>query len=220
MSRRALRAIVPHLNKDAVIATQHVIAIDHETRRRRRPAAAARWACTCSIPRRCMPLVEVIAGAEVGCEVSIRRATLIAESWGKTVVRAADVPGFIVNRVARPYYLEGFRILEEAFASVDEIDKAMSDLGGFRMGPLELTDLIGQDINAATTHSVWEQLGKPSRLVPSKMQISLVKEGRLGLKTTARRVSPRHRPAEVLDRDHAQAVADGKQRQQIGHGGE
>ncbi|MCI0366237.1 MAG: 3-hydroxyacyl-CoA dehydrogenase family protein, partial [Phycisphaerales bacterium] len=114
---------------------------------------------------------------------AIKRVTLIAEAWGKTVVRCNDTPGFIVNRVARPFYLEAFRILQDGYASVDEIDKAMRELGGFKMGPLELTDLIGQDVNAATTQSIWEQLGKPARLRPSAKQQQLVKDGHLGRKT-------------------------------------
>lgn len=133
-------------------------------------------------PAPLMPLVEVVAGARTGAE-AIKRVTLIAEAWGKTVVRCNDTPGFIVNRVARPFYLEAFRILQDGYASVDEIDKAMRELGGFKMGPLELTDLIGQDVNAATTQSIWEQLGKPARLRPSAKQQQLVKDGHLGRKT-------------------------------------
>lgn len=133
-------------------------------------------------PAPLMPLVEVIAGAKSE-PAAVRRVTLIAEAWGKTVARCSDTPGFIVNRVARPYYLEAFRIVEDGFANVDEIDKAMKELGGFRMGPFELTDLIGHDVNTATTQSVWEQLGKPARLRPSRLQTQLVKEGKLGRKT-------------------------------------
>jgi 3-hydroxybutyryl-CoA dehydrogenase len=178
---KALKAIVPHLPKDAVIASNtsslSITKIGEAIGQAHRTVGLHFFN-----PAPLMPLVEVIAGAKSDAN-SIRRATLIAESWGKTVVRAADVPGFIVNRVARPYYLEAFRVLEDHFATVDEIDKAMRDLGGFRMGPLELTDMIGHDVNAATTQSVWEQLGKPARLAPSRTQQQLVKEGHLGLKT-------------------------------------
>ncbi len=178
---KALSAIVPHLAKDAVIASNtsslSITRIGEAIGQSQRTVGLHFFN-----PAPLMPLVEVIAGANSDSS-SIRRATLIAESWGKTVVRANDVPGFIVNRVARPYYVEAFRILEDGYASVEEIDKAMRDLGGFRMGPLELTDLIGHDINAATTQSVWEQLGKPPRLAPSKAQQQLVKDGRFGLKT-------------------------------------
>jgi 3-hydroxybutyryl-CoA dehydrogenase len=133
-------------------------------------------------PAPLMPLVEV-AGTEYSSAEALKRATLIAEAWGKTVVRCNDTPGFIVNRVARPYYLEAFRIVEDGYANVDEVDKAMRDLGAFRMGPFELTDLIGHDVNSATTQSVWEQLGKPARLKPSKVQSQLVKDGHLGHKS-------------------------------------
>ena len=178
---KAITAIVPHLRKDAVIATNtsslSITKIGEAIGQPQRTVGLHFFN-----PAPLMPLVEVIAGAKSDAS-SIRRATLIAESWGKTVVRAADVPGFIVNRVARPYYLEAFRILEDQLATADEIDKAMRDLGQFRMGPLELTDMIGHDVNSATTQSVWEQLGKPARLVPSRAQQQLVKDGHLGLKT-------------------------------------
>jgi 3-hydroxybutyryl-CoA dehydrogenase len=98
-------------------------------------------------------------------------------------VQVSDTPGFIVNRVARPYYLESWRIIEDGFASVDQIDEAMQSLGEFKMGPFMLTDLIGQDINVATTRSVWQRLGKPSRLAPSAKQESLVERGNLGRKS-------------------------------------
>lgn len=133
-------------------------------------------------PAPLMKLVEVIAGAETERGV-VDRVTQIAESWGKKVARAADVPGFIVNHVARPYYLEAFRILEDGYALPDEIDRTMKELGGFRMGPLELTDLIGQDVNTATTRSVWEQLDRPPLLTPSRLQEQLVADGHLGRKT-------------------------------------
>lgn len=133
-------------------------------------------------PAPIMPLVEIIAGNASSVE-SIERATLIAEACGKTVVKCSDTPGFIVNRVARPYYLEAFRVLEDGYASAEDLDKIMKELGGFRMGPLELTDLIGQDVNAATTTSLYEQLGRPARLRPSKLQMQLVNDGQLGRKT-------------------------------------
>ena len=133
-------------------------------------------------PAPIMPLVEVIRG-EQSAKSSVERATLLAEAWGKTVVQVSDTPGFIVNRVARPYYLESWRIVEDGIAPVDVIDDAMQSLGEFKMGPFMLTDLIGQDINVATTRSVWNRLRKPSRLAPSAKQESLVERGNLGRKT-------------------------------------
>ncbi len=133
-------------------------------------------------PAPLLRLVEVVAGDGTDPAV-VDRAAAIARSWGKEVARARDVPGFIVNHVARPYYLEAFRVLEDGHARVEEIDGAMKTLGGFRMGPLELTDLIGQDVNTATTRSVWEQLGRPALLAPSRLQEQLVADGHLGRKT-------------------------------------
>ena len=133
-------------------------------------------------PAPLMILVEVISG--MGTDLAVaNRVAEIADSWGKKVARAADQPGFIVNHVARPYYLEAFRMVEDGVAPPDVIDGAMKRLGGFRMGPFELTDLIGQDINAATTESVWEQLDRPPLLAPSDVQKTLVAEGNLGRKT-------------------------------------
>ncbi len=133
-------------------------------------------------PAPLMELVEVIASERTEPQI-VDRAAEIAEGWGKKAARAADVPGFIVNHVARPYYLEAFRILEDGIAGAAVIDGTMRDLGGFRMGPLELTDLIGQDVNAATTRSVWQQLGEPPLLEPSRLQEQLVTDGRLGRKS-------------------------------------
>jgi 3-hydroxybutyryl-CoA dehydrogenase len=133
-------------------------------------------------PAPLMKLVEVIAGSKTDATV-VDRVCAIAGSWGKITARAADVPGFIVNHVARPYYLEAFRILEDGYAGADEIDAAMRDLGAFRMGPLELADLIGLDVNLATTRSVWEQLDQPPLLHPCPLQERLVADGHLGRKT-------------------------------------
>ncbi|MHC4989606.1 MAG: 3-hydroxyacyl-CoA dehydrogenase NAD-binding domain-containing protein [Planctomycetota bacterium] len=133
-------------------------------------------------PAPLMKLVEVVSGARTDATVADRVAE-IAAAWGKHVARAADVPGFIVNHVARPYYLEAFRIVEDGLAGAAEVDQAMKTLGGFRMGPLELTDLIGQDVNTATTRSVWGQLDRPPLLAPSALQERLVAEGHLGRKT-------------------------------------
>ncbi len=133
-------------------------------------------------PAPIMPLVEVVKGSG-STEQSVQRAALLAEAWGKKVVQASDTPGFIVNRVARPYYLESWRIVEDGYATVSEVDEALQLLGEFRMGPFMLTDLIGQDINVATTNSVWGRLDQPSRLAPSSLQSSLVENNYLGKKT-------------------------------------
>lgn len=129
-----------------------------------------------------MPLVEIIAGERTAGPV-VQRAAEIARLWGKTVVHAKDTPGFIVNRVARGYYLESLRMLGEGIAGVDEIDRTMRSLGGFRMGPFELMDLIGIDVNYTVSVSVYEQLGRPARLAPHPLQRELLDAGRLGRKT-------------------------------------
>ena len=134
-------------------------------------------------PAPIMKLVEVVRGAKTNPDV-LDRVAEIATSWGKQVARCADTPGFIVNRVARPYYLEAFRCLEDGLAGPATIDAAMKSIGGFRMGPFELTDFIGHDVNTATTRSVWEQWNKPARLMPSHTQEQLVAEGHLGRKSS------------------------------------
>ncbi len=176
-----LRGVVERLPDDAIIATNtSSLSVT------RLGEAIGRPMCTVGMhffnPAPLMKLVEVVAGDETDPDV-VECAAAIAESWGKVVARAADVPGFIVNHVARPYYLEAFRILEEGIASPGDIDYAMREIGGFRMGPLELTDLIGQDVNTATSRSVWEALGRPALLHPSALQEQLVADGHLGRKT-------------------------------------
>jgi 3-hydroxybutyryl-CoA dehydrogenase len=133
-------------------------------------------------PAPIMRLVEIVRGKSTD-DVVLDRAATIAAEWGKQVARCADTPGFIVNRVARPYYLEAFRCLEDGLADPAAIDDAMKSIGGFRMGPFELTDFIGHDVNAATTRSVWEQWDRPSRLAPVATQERLVSDGTLGRKT-------------------------------------
>lgn len=134
-------------------------------------------------PAPVMPLVEIIAGKASG-EAFLDLARKTARAWGKTPVRAKDTPGFIVNRVARGYYLEALRLLGEGVAGVDEIDAVMKRYGGFRMGPFELMDLVGLDVNLAVSTSVWEQMGKPARFAPHEIQRELVEQGCLGRKSS------------------------------------
>ena len=133
-------------------------------------------------PAPVMPLVEIIAG-KASSEASLDLAGKTAKAWGKTPVRAKDTPGFIVNRVARGYYLEALRLLGEGVAGVDEIDAVMKRFGGFRMGPFELMDLVGLDVNLAVSTSVWEQMGKHARFTPHEIQLELVEQGALGRKS-------------------------------------
>jgi 3-hydroxybutyryl-CoA dehydrogenase len=128
-----------------------------------------------------MALVEVVPGNRTA-EAVVERASDIVRSWGKTPVRSADSPGFIVNRVNRPFTIEALRMLEEGVASIESIDAAMRD-GGFPIGPFELMDLSGLDVNLAAARGVWNGLGRPDRLRPSRIQEQLVAEGRLGRKS-------------------------------------
>ncbi|HET6744750.1 MAG TPA: 3-hydroxyacyl-CoA dehydrogenase NAD-binding domain-containing protein [Candidatus Limnocylindria bacterium] len=127
-----------------------------------------------------MALVEVIAGPRTD-PAACDRAVQLAARLGKTAVRASDTPGFIVNRVARPFYLEALRIVGEGSAGVAEVDAAMRAIG-FRMGPFELVDAIGLDVNFAVSQSVYEQLFFDVRYRPHPLQRMLVDAGRLGRK--------------------------------------
>ena len=134
-------------------------------------------------PAPVMPLVEVVV-PPAAAEHVVERAVRLMEAWGKTPVRCADTPGFIVNRINRPFTIEALRMLEAGVASVEEIDDAVRG-GGFPMGPFELMDLVGLDVNLATALGVWELLGRPQRLRPSPIQEAMVADGRLGQKTGA-----------------------------------
>lgn len=133
-------------------------------------------------PAPLMPLVEIIPGISTDEEV-VRRARELVDSWDKTTVRAKDTPGFIVNRVARPFYSEAIRQLEEGVADVPTIDWAMKELGGFRMGPFELMDFIGNDVNYKVTETVFEAFFYDPRFKPSFTQKRMVEAGHLGRKS-------------------------------------
>lgn len=133
-------------------------------------------------PAPLMPLVEVVPGL-VTADGLAEQACQRMSHWGKTPVICKDTPGFIVNRVARPYYGEALRILEEGLADVATIDHAMRAVGGFRMGPFELMDLIGNDVNFAVTRSVFEAFFFDPRYRPSLTQQRQVESGRLGRKS-------------------------------------
>lgn len=129
-----------------------------------------------------MPLVEVVPRAG-GRTPLIDQAVALMRAWAKTPVVASDTPGFIVNRVARPFYGEAIRILEEGIADSATIDWAMRMLGGFRMGPFELMDFIGNDVNFAVTRSVYEGMFYDPRYRPSLTQQRLVEAGHFGRKS-------------------------------------
>ncbi len=129
-----------------------------------------------------MALVEVIQGDRTSA-ATIERATALIKLLGKTPARAKDTPGFIVNRVARPFYNEALRILGDGDASVETIDRIMKEAGNFRMGPFELMDLIGNDINFAATESLYRAFFEDPRFRPSPIQQRMVAGGNLGRKT-------------------------------------
>lgn len=133
-------------------------------------------------PAPIMALVEIVRGDATAPAVA---ETLFATAtrWGKTPVRARSTPGFIVNRVARPFYAEALALLEEGAADPATVDAVLRDMGGFRMGPFELMDLIGHDVNFAVTSAVFEGFGRDPRFAPSRAQRDLVAAGRLGRKS-------------------------------------
>jgi 3-hydroxybutyryl-CoA dehydrogenase len=133
-------------------------------------------------PAPVMALVEVVSGLATDAQVA---ATLhaTASAWGKTAVHAKSTPGFIVNRVARPFYAEALRLRTEGAADCATLDAVLRESGGFRMGPFELMDMIGLDVNFAVTRSVWNAYFNDPRYLPSLIQQELVDAGYLGRKS-------------------------------------
>jgi 3-hydroxybutyryl-CoA dehydrogenase len=132
-------------------------------------------------PAPVMLLVEVVGGALTDPAVVEAAAALVA-GWDRTPIRCADRPGFVVNRVNRPFTLQALRLLESGVADVVMIDAAIRS-AGFPMGPFELMDLVGIDVNLAATTGIWEGFGRAARFRPSQIQAELVVAGRLGRKT-------------------------------------
>ncbi|HWI93485.1 MAG TPA: 3-hydroxyacyl-CoA dehydrogenase NAD-binding domain-containing protein [Flavisolibacter sp.] len=132
-------------------------------------------------PAPIMKLVEVVKGEQTSDE-TISQLTNLTKALEKTPVVCKDSPGFIVNRVARPYYIESLRLVEEGVTSLEIIDRLLESKG-FKMGPFKLMDLIGNDVNYAVSSSVYEQLNQPERLKPSPIQKEKVEKGELGKKT-------------------------------------
>ena len=133
-------------------------------------------------PAPLMPLVEIVPGISTEKAITKTARSLIYDG-GKTTVLAKDTPGFIVNRVARPFYSEAIRQLEEGVADVATIDWAMKEIGGFRMGPFELMDFIGNDVNYKVTETVFEEFFYDPRFKPSFTQKRMVEAGYLGKKS-------------------------------------
>ncbi len=156
-------------------------------------------------PAPLMPLVEIVSGLATSQNVA-ETIFATAASWGKAPVHASSTPGFIVNRCARPFYGEALRLLAEGATDVATLDALLREAGGFRMGPFELMDLIGLDVNFAVTKSVWEGFFRDPRYAPSVRQQELVAAGWLGRKSgrgfydyapQAVKPVPRTEPAQV-----------------------
>ncbi len=133
-------------------------------------------------PPALMKLVEVVATADSG-DAALEATTEVGRRMGRTPIRAKDSPGFIANRLARPFSLESLRMLAEGIADAPTIDRVCRLGGGFRMGPFELIDLIGLDVNLSVARSFYSQGGEPERWRPSAIQERMVDEGRLGRKS-------------------------------------
>ena len=133
-------------------------------------------------PAPLMPLVEIIPGLLTKDNLAEQMLQLM-QNWGKSPVLAKDIPGFIVNRIARPFYGEALRIVEENIGSPEQVDFAMKSIGGFKMGPFELMDLIGIDVNFAVTKTVYQDYFFDSKYKPSLLQQRMVEAKLLGRKT-------------------------------------
>lgn len=133
-------------------------------------------------PAPVMPLVEIIPGLRTDPNL-IEKCRLLLQRWNKNPVVAKDAPGFIVNRIARPYYGEALRIVEEGIATENQIDSVMRCAGGFKMGPFELMDLIGIDVNLMVTQTVYKDFFYDPKYKPSLLQTRMVEAGLLGRKT-------------------------------------
>jgi 3-hydroxybutyryl-CoA dehydrogenase len=161
-------------------------------------------------PAPVMPLVEIVPAITTDAAVA-QAVRALVDGWGKVTVVATDTPGFIVNRVARPFYGESLRILEEHVADTATIDWAMRELGGFRMGPFELMDFIGNDVNFAVTSSVFEAMFYDPRYRPALTQRRLVEAGLLGRKSGRGYHDYREgasAPAPVQDPELGRAIVD------------
>jgi 3-hydroxybutyryl-CoA dehydrogenase len=181
IKKQLFRKIEPLLSENAVLATNTS------------SLSIASLASSCERPQNflgihffnpatLMPLVEIVPGIATSQKIMNDSKALI-DRWGKTTVIAKDTPGFIVNRIARPFYSEALRIYEEGIADVSTIDHAMKEIGGFKMGPFELMDMIGHDVNYVVTETVWTQLYYDPMFKPAISQKRLLEAGMLGKKT-------------------------------------
>jgi 3-hydroxybutyryl-CoA dehydrogenase len=179
--RALLRTLEQLVGADAILATNtSSLSVTALAAGLARPARVVGMHFFNPAPR--MKLVEVVSGLETACEVA-QAVHDTAAAWGKTPVYARSTPGFIVNRIARPFYGEAWRAFTEGAADPATIDAVVRDCGGFPMGPFELMDLIGHDVNLAVSGAVFEATFYERRYAPSLAQQELVRAGRLGRKT-------------------------------------
>ncbi len=183
-AKRALFAqLEPLLGEGAVLATNtSSISITAVAQGLARPERVIGWHFFNPATR--MKLVEIICGVETDAAL-VEPLAALSRAWGKTPVVAPNAPGFIVNRIARPYYAEALRLLGERIAGPEAIDHLLREAGVFAMGPFELIDLIGADVNLAVTESVFAATAWDSRYAPDIIQQELVRAGRHGRKTGA-----------------------------------
>jgi 3-hydroxybutyryl-CoA dehydrogenase len=175
---RQLEAV---LAPDAVLATNtSSISITAVAQGLQHPERVVGWHFFNPAPR--MKLVEIIRGVETDPGLVPALRTL-SKAWGKTPVEAPNAPGFIVNRVARPFYAEGLRLLAERIAPRQVIDRLAREAGGFSLGPFELIDLIGAETNLSVTESVWAATQYDARYAPNLIQQELVRAGHFGRKS-------------------------------------
>ncbi len=199
IKQNLFRELESQLNDDTIIATNTS------------SLSVAAIASALKNPERClgihffnpvplMKLVELIPAIQTD-EDFVKKAQQLLNSWGKTIAVAKDTPGFIVNRVARPFYSESLRIYEEGMAEVHEIDESLKQLGGFRMGPFELMDYIGNDINYAVTESVFSAFYYDPRYKPSFTQKKLVEANYLGRKSGKGYYSYDEQGKKIVDKE-------------------
>ncbi len=161
-------------------------------------------------PAPLMPLVEIIPAVQTKTETTAQAKAWV-DSWGKMTVLAKDTPGFIVNRVARPFYGESLRVYEEGVADIATIDWAMKEIGGFRMGPFELMDFIGNDINYTVTETVFQSFFYDPRFKPSFTQKRMSEAGFLGRKSGRGYYDyseGAEKPAPTQDKELGQQIVD------------
>lgn len=179
--QQLFRQLEPLLGERAVLATNtSSISVTAVAQGLKHPQRLIGWHFFNPATR--MKLVEVIRGVETDPAL-VPALHALSEAWGKTSVDAPNAPGFIVNRVARPYYAEGLRLMAERIAPAAAIDRLMREAGGFAMGPFELMDLIGVEVNLSVTESVFQATAFDPRFAPSLIQQELVRSGRFGRKS-------------------------------------